>query len=235
MLVTSNPSTLTVTQRSDSVGMLLGLVKDSEALDLMHFEALMSLTNLASFDTETKNRVVAQKGLQILGYAMFSDHELVRLRATEAMCNLVPNAEFMDYLTKEENIRVWIAFSLDYEANFECARAAIGCLAMAVPDPNVAMAIVNTSRFSELIRTLMECGRLELMHRVLALLVGLIEHGGKCREAVIATGAKPFCDVYIQNFQDEKKTLRDFKFGQSERRSLTETLNLAKDVIKLLS
>ena len=38
---------------------LLKLVKDSDALDLQHFEALMSLTNLAGFDDETKNWVVA--------------------------------------------------------------------------------------------------------------------------------------------------------------------------------
>eukprot|EP00584_Thalassiosira_punctigera_P006574 CAMPEP_0172540380 /NCGR_PEP_ID=MMETSP1067-20121228/11412_1 /TAXON_ID=265564 ORGANISM="Thalassiosira punctigera, Strain Tpunct2005C2" /NCGR_SAMPLE_ID=MMETSP1067 /ASSEMBLY_ACC=CAM_ASM_000444 /LENGTH=1190 /DNA_ID=CAMNT_0013326233 /DNA_START=169 /DNA_END=3741 /DNA_ORIENTATION=+ len=234
MLVTINPGILTVSQRSGSVGPLLKLVKDSDALDLMHFEALMSLTNLAGFDNETKNRVVKQKGIPTLGYAMFSDHEMVRQAATEAMCNMIPHPEMMEYLTKEENLRVWIAFSLDYEENFACARAALGCLAMAVPDPEFAGALVKCQNFRELIRALMECGQLELMHRILVLIVGLIEHGGKCREAVIATGVGPFFQAYIQSYQDEKKTMNSFNFSPSEQGSLTATLSLAKEVVRLL-
>jgi hypothetical protein len=84
--------------------------------------------------------------------------------------------EFMQYLTKEENIRVWVAFSMDYEINFGCARAAIGDLAMAVPDPEVANALVKSQKIGEMVCTLLECGQLQLMHRSLALIVGLIEH-----------------------------------------------------------
>jgi hypothetical protein len=84
--------------------------------------------------------------------------------------------EFMQYMTKEENIRVWVAFSMDYEINFGCARAAIGDLAMAVPDPEVANALVKSQKIGEMVRTLLECGQLQLMHRSLALIVGLIEH-----------------------------------------------------------
>jgi len=234
MLVTTNPGILTVSQRSGSVGPLLKLVKDNDALDLMHFEALMSITNLAGFDNETKNTVVARKGISILGYAMFSDHEMVRQAATEAMSNMIPHPEMMEYLRKTENLRVWIAFSLDYDENFGCARAALGCLAMAVPDPDFAQALVQSQNFGEMIRTLMECGQLELMHRVLVLIVGLIEHGGECHEAVVATKAGPFCEAYILSYQDEKKTMNDFNFSPAERGSLAAILSLAKEVTKLL-
>ena len=234
LLVTTNPGVLTASQRTGSVGPLLKLVKDSDALDLHHFEALMALTNLAGFDNETKNRVVAQQGISILSYAMFSDHEMVRQAATEAMCNMVPHPEFMDYLTKDENIRVWVAFSMDYEANFGCARAAIGLLAMAVPDPEVANALVKTHKFDEMIRSLLECGQLQLMHRLLALVVGLIEYGGKCREAVVTSGAGPFCKAYLASFSDEKKTIDDFNFSIEDRGSLSATLSLAKEVVNLL-
>lgn len=234
LLVTTNPGVLTVSQRTGSVGPLLKLVKDSDAMDLHHFEALMALTNLAGFDDETKTRVVAQPGIPILSYAMFSDHEMVRQAATEAMCNMVPHPEFMNYLTKDENIRVWVAFSMDYEANFGCARAAIGLLAMAVPDPEVANSLVKTHKFDEMIRSLLECGQLPLMHRLLALIVGLIEHGGKCREAVVTSGAGPFCKAYLTSFSDEKKTMDDFTFSAEDRGSLSATLSLAKEIVKLL-
>jgi hypothetical protein len=213
---------------------LLKLVKDSDALDLQHFEALMALTNLAGFDDETKNRIVKQEGIPILSYAMFSDHEMVRQAATEAMCNMVPHPEFMQYLTQEENIRVWVAFSMDYEENFGCARAAIGGLAMAVPDPEVANALVNSQKFGEMVRSLLECGQLQLMHRSLALIAGLIEHGGRCREALVASGVGPFCEAYLTTYSDENKTMDDFKFSPEDRGSLAATLSLAKDVVKLL-
>jgi hypothetical protein len=234
LLVTTNPSILTVSQRSGSIGPLLKLVKDNDATDLMHFEALLSLTNLAGYSDETKNRVVAQKGIPILSYAMFSEHEMVRQAATEAMCNMIPHPEMMDYLKKEDNIKVWVAFALDYEANFACARAAVGGMAMAVPDPEFASTLVRCGNFEELIRTLMECGQLEIMHRVFALVASLIEHGGKCRDAVVSTGAGQFCKAYLESYHDEKK-VTEFNFTAAERGSLAATLSLAKEIVKLLS
>jgi hypothetical protein len=165
---------------------------------------------------------------------MFSDHEMVRQAATEAMCNMVPHPEFMQYLTKEENIRVWVAFSMDYEINFGCARAAIGGLAMAVPDPEVANALVKSQKFGEMVRTLLECGQLQLMHRSLALIVGLIEHGGRVRGAIVASGVGPFCEAYLTSYSDEKKTMDDFNFSSEDRGSLAATLSLAKEVARLL-
>ena len=223
-----------MSQRSGAVGPLLKLVKDSDALDLQHFEALLSLTNLAGFDNETKNRVVAQRGIPILSYAMFSEHEMVRQAGTEALCNMVPHKEMMEYLCKPDNLRVWMTFSLDYEEHFVCARAAIGCLAMACPDPELANVLISMENFNEFIRTLMECGQLELMHRVLALICGLAELGGKCKEAAIATGAGPFCEAYVASYQNENKTMEDFNFTPAERGGLAATLSLAKEVSKLL-
>ena len=234
LLITINPSILTVSQRSGSIGPLLKLVKDNDATDLMHFESLLSLTNLAGFSDETKNRVVAQKGISILSYAMFSEHEMVRQAATEALLNMIPHPEMMDYLKKEDNLRVWVAFALDYEANFACARAAVGSLAMAVPDPEFANALVACPNFGNMIRTLLECGQLELMHRVFALVASLIEHGDKCREAVISTGAGPFCKEYLESYHDEKN-VKKFNFTPAERGSLAATLSLAKEIKKLLS
>lgn len=233
LLVTTNPSILTVSQRSGSIGPLIKLVKDNEALDLMHFEALLSLTNIAGFDDETKNRIIAQKGLPVISYAMFSDHELVRQSATECLCNMVGHTEFMNYLSKEENLKIWVAFASDYEENYACARAAIGCLAMAVPDPDIAKAFIRINNFRDMIRSLTECGQLELMHRVLVLIAGLIEHGGDCREAVIATGVGAFCEAYVASYHDGKK-LNELKFSPAEQGSFAATLSLAKEIVSML-
>ena len=54
MLVTTNPSILTVSQQSGSIRPLIIIVKDNDVMDLMHFEALLLLTNLAGFGDESK-------------------------------------------------------------------------------------------------------------------------------------------------------------------------------------
>jgi hypothetical protein len=107
---------------------------------------------------------------------------------------------------------------MNYKINFGCARAAIGGLAMAVPDPEVANALVKSQKIGEMVRTLLECGQLQLMHRSLALIVGC------------CSGVGPFCEAYLTS---EKKTMDDFNFSPEDPGSLTATLSLAKEVARL--
>ena len=79
------------------------LVKDHEASDSQSFESLLSLTNLGGYDHETKRRILSLRGLSVLSYTMFSDHTLVRTAATEAMSNLVPHPEVIEFLRQSEN------------------------------------------------------------------------------------------------------------------------------------
>jgi len=78
LLITTNPSLLQTSQRLGSISPLLQLVHDHTSTDLQTFEALLSLTNLGSLDDETKNKIISSKGLSILSYAMFSEHNMVR-------------------------------------------------------------------------------------------------------------------------------------------------------------
>ena len=71
-----------------------------------------------------------------------------------------------------------------------------------------------------------------MMHRVLALILDLIEQGGEVRDAVTATGAGPFCDAILTAYPAEK--LKEFDFSPAERASLGPTLGLAKEVVGLL-
>ena len=142
LLVTMNPTLLTSAQRMGSIKPLLQLVRDVDVSHLQAFEALMSLTNIASVGDDTKKKIVTEKGIPAIKFAMFSDHELVRKAATEAMCNLVPNESFMKTLQEDKEMRLWLALASDYEEHYECARAAAGCLAMATGDPEVADTLI---------------------------------------------------------------------------------------------
>ena len=232
LLVTTNPGLLTVSQRMGSIGPLIQLIHDHESTDLSRFEALMAITNLASLDEETKDKVIAEKGIARLGYAMFSDHEMVRRAATEAMSNLIPHPEMMKYLTDPENIRLWVAFAREFDENLECSRAAIGCLAMASQDPAIAEVLAASAHFEEMATSLLECGNLELMHRVLVALLNMSDHGGKCKEAVISSGCGVFCLAYVQSYQDGTMA-SGLNFNEQEKGLMLVTVDLAKEISKL--
>merc|ERR1712071_577723 len=150
---------------------------------------------------EAKHRIVSEKGISILNYAMFSDHDMVRRAATEAMSNLVPHENMMEYLSNGEKLRLWVSFATDYEDHLDCAKAAAGCLAMACNDLQVAKILVKLKNFNSMIRSLLECGNLDLMHRVLVIiqcLLGLKD--SICFEEVQKTGAITFCEAYAASY-----------------------------------
>jgi hypothetical protein len=229
ILITTNPSLLTSAQRLGSIKPLIQLIRDTNALDLDVFEALMSVTNIASSGEDAKNRIVAERGIAALHYAMFSDHEMVQRAATEAMCNLVPHEAMMKHLAEEETLRLWLAFATEYENNYEMARAASGCLAMATQAEPIAAELVKVDRFKSEMTLLLECGRLEIMHRAFVILLNLVMHGGTCREKVVSEGFVAFCVAYV-NSSDTDETL-ELEFSEEERALLPVTVEIAKKIV----
>lgn len=230
MLVSTNPSLLTSAQRLGSIRPLLKLVRDIKASDLQHFEALLAITNLASSGEDAQNRIVSERGIPALNFAMFSDHEMVQRAATEAMCNLVPHKGMMDHLSQAENLKLWLAFASDYEEHYECARAASGCLAMATQDEAIARELVSLEKFGSQASSLLESGRLEIMHRALVLINNLMIHGGDCREKAVKEGLVAFCQVYVEKYHDGQGT-EGLEFPEQEVALLPVTVDIAKKIV----
>lgn len=231
LLVTTNPSILTTSQRLGAIKPLLLLIGDSDASDLQCFEGLLAVTNLAASGDDAKEKIVSEKGVSVLNYAMFSDHSLVRRAGTEAMCNLVPHPAMVKHLSDPQNLRLWLAFAADHESNLECARAASGCLAMSTHIIDIAIALVGLPSFKESMTALLQSGNLELMHRVLVVIQNLMELGGKCKEEVVAAGLTVFCRVYVDSYHDGSLA-SDLGFTDAEQDIMTLTVNLAKNIAK---
>jgi tetratricopeptide (TPR) repeat protein len=229
MLVTTNPSLLTSAQRLGSIKPLIQLIRDNHASDLEIFEALMAITNLASSGEDAKNRIIAEKGISSLHYAMFSVHEMVKRAATEAMCNLVPHKKMMEHLAERDILKLWLAFATEFEENYECARAAAGCLAMSTQDESIAVEIVELERFKSEMTLLLECGRLEIMHRALVVLLNLVLHNGTCRAKVVEEGLVAFCAAYVDSFN--KNETNELEFSEEERALLPVTVDIAKTIV----
>jgi hypothetical protein len=183
---------------------------------------------LASVDDETKNKIVAEKGVSVFHLAMFSDHPMVRRAATEAMSNLFPHSDMLAHLRDSSHIRMWIAFATEFDVNMECSRAAMGCLAMASSDYEVAITLSKASHFEEMVRILLKCGNLEIMHRLLVLLLNLTSHGSMCRECVEKTGAYSFLERYIHNYHGGDLNI---DMSEAELSQLMTTVALAKELI----
>jgi protein unc-45 len=232
ILVTTNPSLLTSAQKLGSIRPLISLVRDSNSSDLQQFEALMALTNLAESE-DAKNRIILEKGIPSLHFAMFSDHEMVRRSATEAMSNLIPHQAMMEHLQVVDNMKLWLAFATDYEGdNYECARAAAGCLAMATQSADVALVLVQLPehKFRTQMETLLESGRLEIMHRALVIILNLVLLGGTTKEKAIAEGFVTFCNAYITSCMDN--ATKELDFPPQEEALLPVTMELAQKIVK---
>lgn len=211
-----------------SIKPLIRLVNDNDSSDLQQFEALLALTNLASVDDETKSKIVTEKGIHIFHLAMFSDHEMVRRAATEAMSNLLPHSDMLTHLKDPSNVKLWIAFATDVQVSMECSRAATGCLAMASSDVSIAETLIQATHFEEMVRTLLQCGNLEIMHRLFVLLLNLTFHGPRFQEMVTKTGAYAFLEIYVQNYKDGTQ---DLGMTQVELAQLMTTVELAKEIV----
>ena len=234
LLVTTNPALLTSAQKMGSIKPLVQLVRDIESTDLQKFEALLSLTNIAASGDDTKNKIAAENGISSLKFAMFSDHELVRKAATECLCNMVPNEKFMETLREADEARLWLALADDYEENYECARAAAGCLAMATGDPEVATALISNTKFKERMESILESGSLEIMHRILVVIQNLAAHGGEILDAAIEHGLIAFAEAYADSYHDGSKA-RVLEFEEKDLPIFNATVEIAKEIVRLSS
>lgn len=169
ILITTNPNLLPVSSLFSSIRPLLEVCKSDS--QLIHFEALMALTNIASVSEETKNRIVSEPhALSTIQYLQFSDHELVRRAATETICNLIPNEIVIDRIFKnEEKLRLWLAFASieEEEEDFETCRAASGALAMVSQAPKVSQLIVKLGGISMLSKLVKGSKYEETVHRAI--------------------------------------------------------------------
>ncbi|GMF36608.1 unnamed protein product [Phytophthora fragariaefolia] len=177
ILISTNPNLIPSSSLFSSIRPLLDLCKGDQ--QLLQFESLMALTNIASVSEETKARIVGEpQGLSTLQYLQFSEHELVRRAATEAICNLLPNDKVIEQVfMNEEKVRLWIAFaSLEDEAeDFETARAAGGALAMVSQVPQVSWVLMRQGGLKAFTAIIEQGSNVETLHRALFAMQNLLE------------------------------------------------------------
>jgi hypothetical protein len=174
-LVTTNPHMLTEALMLDCIPALLELLKRNDSSNLQQFEALLSLTNIASTGNAAKSCIADKKGVSTIHYLMFSDHELVRRSATEAMTNMLPHESVFKLMAGHDAARLWVAFSGIRDEDEATALAASGAVATATQDEEVAKALLEVGLI-EVLEEHVASGQLPFVHRAAVSVHHLSQH-----------------------------------------------------------
>jgi hypothetical protein len=106
----------------------------AKAWQLHAFEALLALTNLASFDTTTQNSIINSAFTIVNDELLLSQNELVRRAAVELICNLMASpqciAKFADPADREAKRRLQVLLAMADVDDVATRSAAGGALAM---------------------------------------------------------------------------------------------------------
>ncbi|KAF9921440.1 hypothetical protein FBU30_008507 [Linnemannia zychae] len=128
---------------------------------LCQFESLMALTNLGSMgDVQVLSLIVQDGGVEKMENLQFSEHNLVRRAATEALCNMIffePVFEQYSDSKKGKN-KIHLMLALCDADDFMTRRAASGSLAVLSTSPEVCKMIMAQPRGLEILRSLITLG-----------------------------------------------------------------------------
>jgi hypothetical protein len=117
---------------------------------LLQFESLMALTNLASIDDSVRSKIWQLKGVDRFEQLQFSDNVMIQRAATEALCNMICYPHTFDsYVNNSTRLKIMVAFC-DSE-DFETRRAASGAIAILSSTKKGVQAILKQPRFEEII------------------------------------------------------------------------------------
>ncbi|XP_060116332.1 protein unc-45 homolog A [Heteronotia binoei] len=134
---------------------------------LENFEGLMALTNLAGTSERLRQKIVKEKAVPMIEGYMLEEHEMIRLAATECMCNLALCPEVAELFLAEGSDRLKLVVLYSGEEDERLQRAAAGTLAVLTSLlPQICPRIPQvTTHWLEILQALLLSSSTELQHR----------------------------------------------------------------------
>ncbi|XP_062926331.1 protein unc-45 homolog A-like isoform X2 [Mobula hypostoma] len=174
--ITSNPEIAFPGERVYEVIRPLISLLHLDRTGLQNFESLMALTNLAGLSERLREKIIKEKAIPMIESYMFEDHEMIRLAATECMCNMVLSEKVQELFLAEgsDRLKLLVLYSGEEDEKLRCAAAgALAFLTSLQPKLCTKMTQV-TSHWLEILQALVLSPNVDLQHRGVVITLNLM-------------------------------------------------------------
>uniref|UniRef100_A0A8C3VDY6 Protein unc-45 homolog A n=1 Tax=Catharus ustulatus TaxID=91951 RepID=A0A8C3VDY6_CATUS len=187
--ITSNPEMAFPGERIYEVVRPLVSLLHLQRTGLENFEGLMALTNLAGISERLRQKILKERAVPMIEGYMFEEHELIRLAATECMCNMAMSKEVQEMFLAEGSDRLKLMVLYSGEEDEKLRRAASGTLAMLTSlHPPICKRIPQvTVHWLEILQALLLSPSAELQHRGAVVVMNMMAAAREVAEQLIAS------------------------------------------------
>uniref|UniRef100_A0A8C3RE92 Protein unc-45 homolog A n=1 Tax=Cyanoderma ruficeps TaxID=181631 RepID=A0A8C3RE92_9PASS len=187
--ITSNPEMAFPGERIYEVVRPLVSLLHLQRTGLENFEGLMALTNLAGISERLRQKILKERAVPMIEGYMFEEHELIRLAATECMCNMAMSKEVQEMFLAEGSDRLKLMVLYSGEEDEKLRRAASGTLAMLTAlHPPICKRIPQvTVHWLEILQALLLSPSAELQHRGAVVVMNMMAAAREVAEQLIAS------------------------------------------------
>uniref|UniRef100_A0A8V5HE72 UNC-45/Cro1/She4 central domain-containing protein n=1 Tax=Melopsittacus undulatus TaxID=13146 RepID=A0A8V5HE72_MELUD len=217
--ITSNPEMAFPGERIYEVVRPLVSLLHLQRTGLENFEGLMALTNLAGISERLRQKILKEKAVPMIEGYMFEEHELIRLAATECMCNMAMSREVQELFLAEGSDRLKLMVLYSGEEDEKLRRAASGTLAMLTAlHPPICKRIPQvTVHWLEILQALLLSTSAELQHRGAVVVMNMVAAGRDVAEQLMASEVLEILSVLAK---DKEKP----RVAQAAKESLAQAV-----------
>lgn len=153
---------------------------------LQNFEALLALTNLSSISDSVRQRITSEKGIPMIEYYMFEDHEMISRAAIECTCNMVMN-EAVAKTYEGDNDKVKFMTLKCGDEDDKVVRAAAGALAILTTDNAViCKKVLQVNKWEEILMSVAVNEAPDIQHRGCYIIRNMVQSDKEVAETVLA-------------------------------------------------
>uniref|UniRef100_G1K3J0 Protein unc-45 homolog A n=1 Tax=Xenopus tropicalis TaxID=8364 RepID=G1K3J0_XENTR len=205
--ITSNPEIAFPGERIYEVVRPLVSLLHLNRTGLQNFEALMALTNLAGISERLRSKIISEKAASMIEGYMFEEHEMIRVAATECMCNMAMSKEVQDLFLVEGSDRLKLMVLYSGEDDERLRRAASGTLAMLTSlEPKLCTRITQvTVHWMEILQALLLSENIDLQHRGGVVVLNMMTADKEVAEKMMESEMLEILSVLAKNEEEEKK------------------------------
>ncbi|XP_078539390.1 protein unc-45 homolog A [Lissotriton helveticus] len=205
--ITSNPEIAFPGERIYEVVRPLVSLLHLDRTGLQNFEGLMALTNLAGISERLRQKIIKEKALPMIEGYMFEEHDMIRLAATECMCNMAMSKEVQELFLAEGTDRLKLMVLYSGEDDEKLRRAASGALAMLTSlMPELCKRIPQVSvHWLEILQTLLLSENVELQHRGAVVVLNMMSADQEVAGKLMESEMLEILSVLAKEEEDKKK------------------------------